>query len=443
VAPEYLHRLIEMADSARVRERGAKWTMFWRDLSRYDDQTPLALSGDAMTTTPQDQTPVSAPARRASAIERALFGLPVGQLPTLLPGLLLAVLVVFVSVRLADFVNSSLGFRGLLSYIMMAIVIGLVAGNTIPIPAGVAPGVSFCLKKLLRLGIIMMGIRLSVFDAARIGIWGVPIVLVCIITGLVLTTYFARLLKLPARLGTLMAVGTSICGATAIVAAAPAIEAEDQEVAYAVANITVFGIAAMLVYPYLSHALFGGNVVMAGLFQGTAIHETAQVTGAALIYDQAFGIVTKPSAADVAIVIKLVRNVFIAVVVPLMAVIYARRAAGPGAARAVSAWKLFPVFILGFVAMAAIRSLGDAGITQGGVALGLYGKAQWGGVVAWMSDWAGYALAMAMAGVGLGTRLKTLKGLGIMPFYVGLFSAAVVGVASAVAVLLMGGFVRF
>jgi uncharacterized membrane protein YadS len=60
-----------------------------------------------------------------------------------------------------------------------------------------------------------------------------------------------------------------------------------------------------------------------------------------------------------------------------------------------------------------------------------------------MSDWAGYALAMAMAGVGLGTRLKTLKGLGIMPFYVGLFSAAVVGVASAVAVLLMGGFVRF
>jgi uncharacterized membrane protein YadS len=205
----------------------------------------------------------------------------------------------------------------------------------------------------------------------------------------------------------------------------------------------VFGIVAMLVYPYLSHALFGGNVVMAGLFQGTAIHETAQVTGAALIYDQVFGIHGKPSAADVAIVIKLVRNVFIAVVVPLMAVLYARQSAGAGKVKAVNGWKLFPVFILGFVAMAVVRSTGDTGLAGGGLALGLYGKVQWGAAVAWVSDWAGYALAMAMAGVGLGTRLTTLKGLGIMPFYVGLFSAAVVGAASAVAVLLMGGLVRF
>jgi len=396
-----------------------------------------------MTTTSKDQTPAPRMTRPASAIERALFGIPLRQLPALVPGLLLAALVVVVSVWLADFVNSSLGFKGLLSYIMMAIVIGLVVGNTIPLPAAVAPGVSFCLKKLLRLGIIMMGIRLSVVDAARIGFWGVPIVLICIVTGLVLTTYFTRLLKLPPRLGTLMAVGTSICGASAIVAAAPAIEAEDQEVAYAVANITVFGIAAMLIYPYLSHALFGGNVVMAGLFQGTAIHETAQVTGAALIYDQVFGVHGKPTAADVAIVIKLVRNVFIAVVVPLMAVIYARRSAGTASARTVNGWKLFPVFILGFIAMAVVRSIGDTGLTGGGLALGLYGKTQWGAAVAWVSDWAGYALAMAMAGVGLGTRLTTLKGLGIMPFYVGLFSAVVVGVASAVAVLLMGGLVRF
>jgi branched-chain amino acid transport system permease protein len=135
----------------------------------------------------------------------------------------------------------------------------------------------------------------------------------------VLTTFFTRLLKLSDRLGTLMAVGTSICGASAIVATAPAIEAEDEEVAYAVANITVFGIAAMLLYPYLAHALFSGNVVMAGLFQGTAIHETAQVTGSALIYDQTFGVSQKPSAADVAIVIKLVRNAFMAVVIPVMA----------------------------------------------------------------------------------------------------------------------------
>jgi len=289
-----------------------------------------------------------------------------------------------------------------------------------------------------------MGIRLSLFDAARIGAWGIPIVLTCILTGLVLTTFFTRMLKLSDRLGTLMAVGTSICGASAIVATAPAIEAEDEEVAYAVANITVFGIAAMLIYPYLAHALFSGNVVMAGLFQGTAIHETAQVTGSALIYDQTFGVSQKPSAADVAIVIKLVRNAFMAVVIPVMAYIYARRQAGrDGGAASVSARKLFPMFILAFVGMATVRSMGDAGPRGGGLAFGVWPKAEWSAAVAWIGNAAGYVLAMAMAGVGLGTRLKTLKGLGITPFYVGLFASVVVGVASAVAVFLLGGLIAF
>lgn len=382
--------------------------------------------------------------KRANAIERLLLDRPLADVPSLIPGLLLAALVVALSVFVADYVNSSLGFKGLISYIMAAIVIGLVVGNAIEVPATFAPGVSFCLTKLLRLGIIMMGIRLSVFDVAQIGVWGIPIVLICILTGLVLTTYFTRLLRLPERLGTLMALGTSICGATAIVAAAPAINASDEEVAYAVANITVFGIVAMLVYPYLANVMFAGDVVMAGLFQGTAIHETAQVTGAALIYDQIFGVVTKPTAADIAIVIKLVRNVFIAAVIPLMAYVYARRVAdqGGGTGSRVSAWKLFPVFILGFVAMAAVRSIGDAGLHQGGLALGAWEKTGWSQTTNLISNAAGYTLAMAMAGVGLGTRLKALKGLGIKPFYVGLFASLVVGAASAIAVYCLGGLVQ-
>jgi uncharacterized integral membrane protein (TIGR00698 family) len=377
---------------------------------------------------------------RVNVIESVLLGRPFADVPSLIPGLLLAALVVAAAVFLADAVNSSMGFKGLVSTIMTAIVIGLVVGNAVEIPVIFAPGVSFCLTKLLRLGIILMGIRLSVFDVARIGAWGVPIVLICIATGLVLTTYFTRLLRLPERLGTLMAIGTSICGATAIVAAAPAIEASDEEVAYAVANITVFGIAAMLIYPYLANLMFAGNVVMAGLFQGTAIHETAQVTGAALIYDQSFGITARPTAADIAIVTKLVRNVFIAAVVPLMAWLYARRAAGQTGAAGSRAggWRLFPVFILGFLGMAVLRSIGDAGLKQGGLALGVWGQADWLHNTAWISNAAGYALATAMAGVGLGTRLKALKGLGIKPFYVGLFAALVVGIASAASVFFLG-----
>jgi uncharacterized integral membrane protein (TIGR00698 family) len=397
-----------------------------------------------MTNPPNVSNTAPVSPRTPTAVERALFGRPVTALPALLPGLILGAAVVVVSVLLADFVNASLGYKGLLSYIMTAIVVGLVVGHAVPMSAAVGPGVSFCLEKILRLGIIMMGVRLSLIDAARIGAWGIPIVLGCVLTGLVLTTYFTRLLKLPERLGTLMAVGTSICGATAIVATAPAIDAADEEVAYAVANITVFGIAAMLVYPYLAHAMFSGNVVMAGLFQGTAIHETAQVTGSALIYDQTFGVTGRPSATDIAIVIKLVRNALMGIVIPGMAYVYARRQAGRhGRASRVSAGKLFPMFIVAFVAMAAIRSIGDAGARDGGLAFGAWSGAEWARGVAWIGNAAGYVLAMAMAGVGLGTRLKTLKGLGILPFYVGLFASVVVGLASAAAVFLLGGMIKF
>ena len=129
-----------------------------------------------------------------------------------------------------------------------------------------------------------------------------------------------------------------------------------------------------------------------------------------------------------------------AVVIPVMAYVYAKRQAGrEGGAARVSARKLFPMFILAFVAMAAIRSIGDAGTRDGGLAFGAWSKAEWTATVAWIGNAAGYVLAMAMAGVGLGTRLKTLKGLGITPFYVGLFASAVVGVASAIAVFLLGG----
>lgn len=381
--------------------------------------------------------------RKLSRWEDVFLGIPVERVPTLIPGLLLAVALVVVAVVLTDLLNRLLGYQSLVSYIMMAIILGLAVRNLVGAPGVFQPGVAFCLKKLLRLGIIMMGIRLSLFDAARIGAWGIPIVVVAIATGLVVTTYFTRLIRLPDRLGTLIAVGTGICGAAAIVATAPAIEAREEEVAYAVANITVFGIVAMFFYPYIAHYLFGGNVVMAGLFLGTSIHETAQVTGAGLIYDQAFNSGAKPSAADVAVVTKLVRNIFMAMVIPLMAVVYARRMAGQGKAggKAVRVWSLFPYFILGFVGMAAIRSLGDAGLEQGAPALAVWDAAAWKALTSTIALWAGYVLAAAMAGVGLGTGLDSLKGLGIKPFYVGLLSASAVGVASVLTVLALGRYV--
>ncbi len=383
--------------------------------------------------------------RQPCFVEKALLGCTVEQAPKLIPGVLLTVGVVVVAILVTDRVNQAWGYKGLVSYILTAIILGMLVRNTVGLPEVFTEGVSFSLKKLLRLGIILMGIRLSFSDVVTIGAWGVPIVIGCIVTGLVITTYFTRLLKLPERLGTLIAVGTSICGASAIVAAAPGIEAKDEEVAYAVANITIFGLVAMFTYPYLANWLFSGDLVQIGLFSGTSIHETAQVAGAGLIYDQSFDVTASPGCADVAVVTKLVRNVMMALVIPGMALLYARRMARLGVSsgsRGVGVLQLVPVFIAGFLVMAALRSIGDATLENGGLAMGIWGESGWNDLTAGIKEWSGYVLAAAMAGVGLGTSFKTMKGLGPKPFLVGLFAATMVGLTSIILVFILGPMVE-
>ena len=207
---------------------------------------------------PRKQTEKRSPA----FIENAVFGCSIGEVPRLLPGIALAAAIVAASIQLTGLINSALGYRGVISYIIVTILAGILIRNLIGVHSIFQPGISFSLKKVLRLGIIMMGIRLSIYDVLTIGAWGIPIVIICIVVGLVVTTYFTRLLKLPQRLGTLIAVGTSICGASAIVACAPGIDAKKEEVSYAIANITVFGLIAMFAYPYLAHLLFAQNTIL-------------------------------------------------------------------------------------------------------------------------------------------------------------------------------------
>ena len=377
-----------------------------------------------------------------SVLENALLGVPVTQLPRLVPGVVLAAITVVAAIWLTNLLARYFEFSGT---IMLAIILGAVVRNTVGVPSWALPGIDFCLKKALRLGIILMGIRLSIFDALEIGAWGIPIVVVCVVVGLVVTTYVTRWLNLPRRLGTLIAVGTSICGASAIVATAPGIRAKQEEVAYAVANITVFGIVAMFLYPYLAHMLFGGDHALAGLFLGTSIHETAQVTGAAMMYDETFKVTAGQTSTDVAVVTKLVRNLLMVIVIPLMAYLYAR---GDGEGDAVrtqrTSWvRLIPLFVLGFLALAIVRSVGDGLLEGGGLALGFLQEDSWHEVVRVIKQLSGYTLTTAMAGVGLGTSFTTLKGLGLKPFYVGLLAATMVGVAAFVAVLAMGSFTSF
>jgi uncharacterized integral membrane protein (TIGR00698 family) len=217
--------------------------------------------------------------KKDSKILNFLFGM---QNPVkIIPGLALTIAIAIVGIQLTEWITVLFKLKqSPVSAIMMAIVLGIIVKNTIGVSRSFQPGVGFGLKKLLRLGIILMGIRLSIFSVLKIGALSVSIVVACILTGIFLTLFVTRKLGLPERLGTLIGVGTGICGASAIVATGPTIEAKEDEVAYAVGTITIFGIMAMFLYPYLSHLVLSLSHVEAGIFIGTSIHETAQVAGA-------------------------------------------------------------------------------------------------------------------------------------------------------------------
>jgi uncharacterized integral membrane protein (TIGR00698 family) len=379
-----------------------------------------------------------ATSRKMSVVEKNLLGVTVDRIPSLLPGLIVAILLAWFSIWLSRFIGETLlGFdKTPVSPVMLAILLGLVISTVVPMPKVLKPGLSFTVKKVLRLGIILLGIRLTIFAVFQLGVYGIPIVVVCIAGALFFTTRLANWLNLPERLGTLIAVGTSICGVSAIVATGPAIDAEEEEVAYAVAVITIFGLLATVVYPYVANVIFAGNALKVGLWLGTSVHDTSQVVGSAKVYADVFG---APLALDTATVTKLVRNVFMAAVIPLMAFYYARKSQAEGTKTSVA--KLLPLFVLGFLGMAVFRSIGDAMVQGGGNAYGLWDAAAWEGVYTTIKGWAEILLVVALAGVGLSTNFRTFKGLGLKPFLVGLGAALIVGVVSFIAISLMGSLV--
>jgi uncharacterized integral membrane protein (TIGR00698 family) len=280
------------------------------------------------------------------------------------------------------------------------------------------------LKRILRIGVALLGIRLSLAAVGSIGVVALPIATACIGAALLLVTWVNARLGLPRRLGTLVAVGTAICGNTAIVATGSVIDADEDEVSYAVGCITVFGLLALVCYPFLAHLLFAGDARLSGFFLGTAIHDTAQVAGAGLLYLQQYG---APEALDTATVTKLVRNLFMIAVIPLMALLY-HRSNGPVAATVrPKLSQMVPLFVLGFVAMALVRTLGDLGEAPFG---GWMTPETWDRWIASTRTASTWCLTVAMASVGLGTNLKRLRRLGLKPLGVGLAAALVVGAVS-------------
>lgn len=307
--------------------------------------------------------------------------------------------------------------RTVVSAVAIAIVIGVLLRNLVGLPEACKPGVSLAVKRLLRIGIALLGAQLSLGQVLRTGGKAVVVVAACILLAILAVRFVSMRMGLSDRLGTLLGVGTSICGVSAIVATAPAIEAKQEETSLAVATITVFGLLAVVIYPLLGRAL-GLTDVFFGTWAGTAVNDTSQVVATGLIYSQ--------RAGEVATVVKLTRNLFMAPVIVVLSSIYLARArcAGDGAAKkgGVSLKTAVPGFVLGFLAMAVLNSLN----AFPAAALDLIRTAS-----AWL-------IVIALAGVGVETNLASLRTIGFRPFYAGLCAATFMAAVSFGLISLFG-----
>ncbi len=334
-----------------------------------------------------------------------------------LPGIILA----FVLYTLSQGFNNILGIELLgyekspISTAMISILLGMFFGNVFQIRESFLRGLDFTQKYILKLGIICLGIQLKPFEFLEFGAIAIPLIIICIISVLIVIKLLIKKLKIPTRMAYLISIGSTVCGTTAIMATAPVIGAKKNEVSYAIANITLFGILSMLIYPYFANFYFESEPLLIGLFLGTSIHETSQVAAAGLIYDQQFD---SPETLNIATVTKLIRNTFLIIMIPLFAFLYNR---GRDVEKKYSIISIFPYFVLGFVAMIVIRNLGDL----------IYSNTyEWLVVVDGIKLSSKIFLTMAMAAIGLSTNLKEIKNMGYKPFVVGFIGMATVGLVS-------------
>ncbi|MBV8404884.1 MAG: putative sulfate exporter family transporter [Gammaproteobacteria bacterium] len=352
------------------------------------------------------------------------------------PGLLLAVGLAALARLLAQALAAGVG--GLpkfpLSPVMCAVVLGMLWRNSLGVPGWATRGLQWTMHRLLRVGIALVGLRLTLAGATTIALTALPVAACCLTVALLSGLTIARALAVPRRLGVLLAIGTAVCGCTAVVAVSPVIHARHAETAFAVTCVVLFGCIAMLCYPWVAGHFLGASPVHAGIFLGTAIHDTSQVIGAALIYSQQ---AAAPAALAAASVAKLLRNLSIAILLPLAAW-WVRRAEAADSevaerpAAGGSPPALVPFFVLAFIGFIVLRTCGDA----------LFGAtaAWWQAVVNTGYTASDLFLTCGMTAVGLSVAFTDMWRIGWRPLAAGLVVATLVGSCS---LLLTWGMVHF
>ncbi len=326
------------------------------------------------------------------------------------PGWLLMAALGVVSMVLSNLVVA--GGKHPLEATAVAVVLGLLVRNLGLVPGLFHPGIRQ-FEKFLIWGVILIGATLNFKDIGSQGPRMLAIILVTMAVSYFVIYGLGRLFQLSPTLSTLLSVGTTICGGSAIAVTAPLIKAKEEETSYAIGTITLWGLAAILFYPKIAQAFDVGDIAF-GVFAGTAIHATPQVVGAGFIYSDLAG--------KTATAVKLVRNCFLAPLAFLIAAWFTRAYLQEAAQekRKVNWAKAFPWFLFGYFIMAGLNTAG-------------YFSAKGISGLTWLGR---FLIVVSMAGIGLNTLFGAFKKVGLKPLLVGLLGALVV---AGVSIVLISG----
>lgn len=272
-------------------------------------------------------------------------------------------------------------------------------------PAAFDDGVKYTSKKLLQYSIILLGFDMNLYNVFKVG--SQTLILMCFTLTVTFLTAFivGKLLKVEGKIATLIGVGTCICGGSAIAATASVIDADDEEVAHSISTIFLFNVIAAFLFPFLGHVM-GMSDHSFGLWAGTAVNDTSSVVAAGYTFSNAAG--------NLAVIVKLTRTLAIVPVTLVLALYTSKKAAGCKSGKSYNIIKIFPWFVLGFVAACVINTF--VSMPQG--------------VGSFLSQVGKFVIVMAMVSIGLNTNLVKLVKSGGKPILLGFICWVVLSLTS-------------
>lgn len=275
--------------------------------------------------------------------------------------------------------------------LIIAIILGMIVKNCFNLPSFFEPGINYAFKTILRFAIILLGFKLSLGDVGQIGLKGVFLVILVTGTTLLFATWIGRKMGIDRSLVVLIGAGSSICGASAIAAVAPVIDAKDQDITFAVATVTIFGTLAMFLYPIFYHFFHLPDLLYA-VWAGSSIHEVSQVVAA--------GFAAGEQAGEYATMIKLTRVLLVIPTVLFLGFTTPQKDGGSKFFRKGT----FPWFVFGFCGVVLVNSFAWIPAET----------------VASLISIDNFLLTIAMTALGLGSDFNKIKAAGLKPLYAGL-----------------------